>query len=141
MATQASYSSLGTSYTVAAAGGTSPLIHLRLYADDGTGQEPTGTTTIATVTTSGGFNTEFTIDPTTTGDKVVAWSAPQFLSPGRCWIGWELTSGSALGTNPAMVSIFPIQQSGVSTLGNTGNHGVWAQTAGASDATLPTLEH
>jgi len=142
VATQTSYSGLGNYIiTPANVGGATVTIHLGLYADNGTGQAPTGTTTIATITTPGGFNTEVDINVTnaTANEQDVLWSVAQQLIPGRYWIAWEITASGALTTNPVMSTIFPIQALGTTTLSNTGNRGAWAQTAGSNDSTLPTV--
>lgn len=143
VAVQTFYSGLGTSISAAGNIGTATgvTIHVGLYNDIGTGQEPTGTPTIVTTTTPGGFNTEVDISVTnsTANDQVVSWSTAQELNPGRYWIGWELTANGALTTDPTMVAIYPIQQIGTASLGNTGDRGAWSQQARANDAALPTI--
>lgn len=124
------FTGLATSITVAAVGGTTPLVHLGLYADDGSGSRPTGSVLT---------NTEVTFDPTgATGDKYVAWGAAQSFAPGRVWAGWMLTSGSALGTLPTAVCLNPLQPIGLASLGNNSHRG-WAMGTTSNASTLATV--
>lgn len=125
-----SFSGLATNVSAAGVGGTTPLVHLGLYADDGTGTRPTGTVLV---------NTEVTLDPTTTtGDRYVAWASSQSFGPGRYWLAWMLTSGSAMGTLPTMVTLNVVSHMSLATLANS-NHKTWGMSAASNAATLPTV--
>ena len=124
------FTGLATDVSATASGGTSPLIHLGLYADDGTGTKPTGACLA---------NTEVTFDPTSgTGDKYVAWGAAQTLGAGRYWIAWMLTSGTALGGAATIVTLNPSQNIGLDVLTNVSHRG-WGQSAASNASTLPTV--
>lgn len=124
------FTGLATNVNVVAVGGTTPLIHIGLYTDDGTGSRPTGSPLA---------NTEVTLDPTTsTGDRYVAWGSPQTFNTSRIWIAWMLTSGSALGSNPTMVILQPNQNVGLAGLGNNSHRG-WAMGVSSTAATLPVI--
>lgn len=126
------FTGLATNVNVLGSGGTTPLIHLGVYADDSTGTRPTGSVLA---------NTEVTLDPTTggTGDRYTAWSGgSQTLSPGRYWLAWLITSNTAMGTQPTIVTISTISQMSLAVLGSN-NHRTWAMFASAGAATLPTV--
>ncbi len=125
------FSGLGTNLSVLAIGGTTPLIHLGCYADDGTGLKPTGAALAGS---------EVTFDPTagSPGDIYTAFAVARTYGPARIWLGWMLTSGSALGTNPTAVVIAGVNMFGSTDLGNNSYRG-WAMTTSGSAATLPTI--
>lgn len=127
------YVGLATNITVVGAGGTAPLVHLGLYADDGTGNRPALAAPMA--------GTEVTFNPATggTGERYVAWAGgAQTLQPSRVWAAFQLTSGSAMSTVPTFVVINNISQMGLANLSNV-SHRAWARSGGANDATLPAL--
>ena len=124
------FTGLATSISSQATGGTSPLIHIGLYADDGTGARPTGSPLTST---------EVTLDPTTTsGDRYVAWGAPQSLNVNRVWAAWMITSGSALGGQPTMVTLNPVQNIGLDVL-TASSHRGWTMSAATNASTLPAV--
>lgn len=125
------FSGLGTNISTAAAGGTTPLVRMGLYPDDGTGLKPAYTTPIA------GSGVSF--DPTgATGDKYVAFGTPLTLQPGRYWAAFLLVSGSALTTPPTVTTLPPLANIGLTVLGNNSHRG-WAFTTTTDAAALPAL--
>jgi len=130
VAVSQTFTGLATDITVVGSGGTSPLIHLGLFADDGTGARPTGSVLT---------NTEVTFDPTSgTGDRYVAWGAAQTFGTGRLWIAFMLTSGSAMGSTPTVVTLAPTQVIGLASLGNNSHRG-WCMSGSSNASTLPTV--
>lgn len=125
------FAGLGTHLTALAVGGTTPLIHLGCYADDGTGLKPTGAALAGS---------EVTFDPTagSPGDFYTAFAVARTYGPARIWLAWMSTSGTALGTNPTAVVIAAVNMFGSTDLGNNSYRG-WAMTTSSSAATLPTI--
>ncbi len=120
-----SFSALGASLTVLAAGGTSPAVRLGIYADDGNGR-PTGAPLY-----DGSF------DPTTTlGDRTVS-IGPVTLPVGQLWVAWMCVSGSALSTSPTAVTVSPAT-SDVPDLGNN-SYRSWRYDTTSNAGALPTL--
>lgn len=130
VAVNTTYTGLSTCIPTLGAGGTSPLIHMGVYADDGTGSRPTGDPIT---------NTEVTTDPTagTTSTRDIAWGSPIPFTPNRYWLAWMLTSGSAMGTNPTMVTITPNASIGLANLANN-SHRSWMYNHTSNASTLPT---
>lgn len=126
------FTGLGMSLTANAVGGTTPLIHLGLYPDDGSGSRPALTSPIA--------GTEVTFDPTTggTGDKFTLWTAALVLPVGRYWCAFTITSGTALGTPPTIVTTGIMSPITFSALGNNSWRG-WFFNGTSNAATLPTV--
>ena len=124
------FTGLSTNMTTQAAGGTSPLIIMGLYNDIGTGTKPTGGPVA---------NSQVSFTPTTQapGNVDVAFSSPITLSAGTYWAAWVLTSGSALTTNPTIVTLAPLGNTVLSTLGNSSQKG-WQSNTSSSAASLPT---
>jgi hypothetical protein len=125
------YSGLATNLNILATGGTTPLVIMGVYADDGTGTAPTGSIIAGT---------QVTTDPATggTGDRYVAWGGNQALGPGRYWLAWVITSGTAMGAMPTVVTIATINQQGLATLGNN-SHRTWGMTISSSASSLPSI--
>lgn len=124
------FSGLACNVNILAVGGTTPLIHLGLYNDDGTGGRPDGSP-IA----------EVTFDPTAApaGDRYTNFVGGNItLQPGRYWLACMVTSGSAFSTTPTLVTLAIIGNLPLATLTNT-NSRCWAQTIGANAATLPVV--
>lgn len=111
-------------------GGTSPLIHMSVYADDGTGTRPSGSTLPGT---------EVTLDPTTVaGERYVAFAAPVAFNPGRYWFGLSVTSGSALSTMPNVVTATTLNVVSVTAISSLGYRG-WASSGASNHATMPAV--
>ncbi len=114
-----------------AAGGTTPLIRLGVYASAASRRKPVGTTSLA----------EVSIDPTTgVGERYAAFGSALTLGPGRYWLAWMLVSGSAMTTSPTAtaLNILPPITLPSGLLGNANYHGFFFQ-AGTNAAALPDV--
>lgn len=126
---------LGSNLSAVGVGGTSPLVLMGVYADDGTGARPAAGSIIT--------GTQVSYNPTTqaTGDVPLTFAGGSIsFKPGRYWLGFLVTAAAAMTTAPTFVTNNTVNQHGVSDLSN-GSRKCWAWSgSGSTTATsMPTI--
>lgn len=127
--TTQTFTGLSMNLNAQATGGTTPLVLMGLYPDNGLGI-PTGS--IIT-----GSACQYNPVTQATGNVDINFSSPLTLSPGTYWAAWTITSGTALATQPTFVTLSVIGNTVLSTLGNSSQKGYQTTTSGSASS-LPT---